>query len=179
MGPPPLEPEAELRRYIRDIQDFPKPGILFRDLTPLLANHAALELAIQVLAAPFTEARIDYVVGTEARGFIFGAPIAMALGVGFVPVRKPGKLPGETVSASYELEYGTDHVEMHVDAVSAGDRVLVVDDLIATGGTAQATVELVRRAGATVAGCAFLIELTFLEGRKLLDVEPFHSVIRY
>jgi len=179
MGTSPLEPEAELRRYIRDIPDFPKPGILFRDLTPLLANHAALELSIQALAAPFTEARIDYVVGTEARGFIFGAPIAMSLGVGFVPVRKPGKLPGETVSASYELEYGTDHVEMHVDAVSASDRVLVVDDLIATGGTAQATVELVRAAGATVAGCAFLIELTFLEGRKLLDVELFHSVIRY
>ncbi len=179
MGTSPLEPEAELRRYIRDIPDFPKPGILFRDLTPLLANPAALKLAIQALAEPFTEARIDYVVGTEARGFIFGAPVALTLDVGFVPVRKPGKLPGETISASYELEYGTDHVEMHVDALSANDRVLVVDDLIATGGTAQATVALVRQVGATVAGCAFLIELSFLEGRKLVDVEPFHSVIHY
>ena len=172
MGTSPLEPEAELRRYIRDIPDFPKPGILFRDLTPLLANPAALKLAIQALAAPFTEARIDYVVGTEARGFIFGAPVALTLDVGFIPVRKPGKLPGETVSASYELEYGTDHVEMHVDALSANDRVLVVDDLIATGGTAQATVALVRQVGATVVGCAFLIELSFLDGRKLVDVVP-------
>ena len=173
------DPEAELRKYIRDIPDFPKPGILFRDLTPLLADPAALKLAIQAIAEPFLELQIDYVVGTEARGFIFGAPVATTLGVGFVPARKPGKLPAETFSASYQLEYGTDHIEMHVDVLSANDRVLVVDDLIATGGTARATMDLVRQAGATVAGCAFLIELSFLEGRKALDIEPFHAVIRY
>ncbi len=171
--------EAELRKYIRDIPDFPKAGILFRDLTPLLANPAALRLAIGAIANPFLDTQIDYVVGTEARGFIFGAPVATTLGAGFIPARKPGKLPAETLSASYELEYGTDHIEMHVDALSANDRVLVVDDLIATGGTAQATVDLVRQSGATVVGCTFLIELTFLEGRKALGVEPCHAVIRY
>ncbi len=171
--------EAELRKYIRDIPDFPKPGILFRDLTPLLADPAALRLAIDAIARPFLDSRIDYVVGTEARGFIFGAPVATTLGVGFIPARKPGKLPAETFSASYELEYGTDHIEMHVDALSSNDRVLVVDDLIATGGTARATIDLVRRSGATVAGCAFLIELTFLGGREALGVEPCHTVIRY
>ncbi len=174
-----LDAEAELRKYIREIPDFPAPGVLFRDLTPLLADPGALKLAIQALAGPFMDAQIDYVVGTEARGFIFGAPVATTLGVGFVPARKPGKLPAETLSASYELEYGTDQIEMHVDALSANDRVLVVDDLIATGGTARATIDLIRRSGATVAGCAFLIELTFLDGCKDLGVDPCHTVIRY
>ena len=171
--------EAELRKHIRDIPDFPKSGILFRDLTPLLANAGALKLAIEAIAEPFRGLEIDYVVGTEARGFIFGAPVATTLGVGFVPARKPGKLPGSTLSASYDLEYGTDHIEMHTDALSSGDRVLIVDDLIATGGTAQATIDLVRKSGAIVAGCSFLIELTFLEGRKTLGIEPCHAVVRY
>lgn len=177
----PVAPDAEakLRQYIRDVPDFPKPGILFRDLTPLLANAGALKLAIEAIAEPFLHAEIDYVVGTEARGFIFGAPVATTLGVGFIPVRKPGKLPAETHSASYDLEYGTDHVEMHTDVLSPTDRVLIVDDLIATGGTAQATLDLVRKSGASVVGCAFLIELTFLEGRKTLGVDPCHAVIRY
>ncbi len=174
-----MNAEAELRKYIRDIPDFPKPGILFRDLTPLLGDSGALRLAVQAIAEPFRGASIDCVVGTEARGFIFGTPVAMELGVGFVPARKPGKLPHETFEAHYELEYGTDHVEMHVDALSPGSRVLVVDDLIATGGTAAATVDLVRQCGAKVAGCAFLMELTFLKGRTKLDVEPCHAVIRY
>jgi adenine phosphoribosyltransferase len=174
-----LNTEAELRKYIRDIPDFPKSGILFRDLTPLLADAAALRLAVQAMAEPFRDASIECVVGAEARGFIFGAPVAMALGVGFVPARKPGKLPHETFEAHYELEYGTDHVEMHVDALIPGARVLVVDDLIATGGTAAATIDLVRQCGAEVAGCAFLIELTFLAGRAKLDVDPCHAVIRY
>jgi adenine phosphoribosyltransferase len=174
-----MNAEAELRKYIRDIPDFPKPGIVFRDLTPLLGDPGALRLAVQAIAEPFRGASIDCVVGTEARGFIFGTPVAIELGVGFVPARKPGKLPHETFEAHYELEYGTDHVEMHVDALSPGSRVLVVDDLIATGGTAAATVDLVRQCGAKVAGCAFLMELTFLEGRAKLAVEPCHAVIRY
>ena len=171
--------EATLRGYIRDVPDFPKPGVLFRDLTPLLANPGALKLSVQALAEPFLDERVDFVVGTEARGFIFGAPVATLLGAGFVPVRKPGKLPGKILSARYELEYGSDQVEMHADALASSDRVLLVDDLVATGGTAAATLELVRRSGATVAGCAFLIELSFLKGREVLDVEPFHAVIRY
>ena len=170
---------ADLQKCIRDIPDFPKEGILFRDLTPLLADPRALELAVQALAEPFRDQSVDYVVGTEARGFIFGAPVALELGVGFIPARKPGKLPHETLTASYELEYGTDSIEMHVDAVAEGHRVLVVDDLIATGGTAVATVDLVRQTGAEVIGCAFLIELTFLGGREALGVEPCHTVIRY
>lgn len=174
-----MEVEAELRKYIRDVPDFPKPGILFRDLTPLLANPGALRLSIEAMADPFRDAGIDYVVGTEARGFIFGAPVATMLGAGFVPVRKPGKLPVDTLEVSYELEYGTDRIQMHSDALGPDDRVLVVDDLIATGGTAKATVDLVERAGATVAGCAFLIELTFLEGRQIVGVDPCHSIIRY
>jgi adenine phosphoribosyltransferase len=174
-----MDAEAELRNFIRDIPDFPKPGILFRDLTPLLADPGALRLAVQCMAEPFRPETIDCVVGTEARGFIFGAPVALELGVGFVPARKPGKLPHETLQASYELEYGTDHVEMHIDALNAGARVLLVDDLIATGGTAAATIDLVRQSGATVVGCSFLIELTFLEGRAALGVEPCNAVIRY
>lgn len=171
--------QEELEEYIRDIPDFPKPGIMFRDLTPLLGNHAALQRAVRALADPFRGEQIDYVVGTEARGFIFGAPVALELGVGFVPARKPGKLPFDTLEASYELEYGTDHVQMHTDALPAGSRALVVDDLIATGGTAVATIDLVRQSKAEVIGCSFLIELAFLDGRAALGVEPCHSVICY
>jgi adenine phosphoribosyltransferase len=169
----------KLQDYIRDIPDFPKPGILFRDLTPLLANPAALRHAVLEMAKPFRDAQIDYVVGTEARGFIFGAPVALELEVGFIPARKPGKLPHDTIEASYELEYGTDLIQMHADALQAGSRVLVVDDLIATGGTAVATIDLVRQSKAEVIGCSFLIELCFLNGRETLGVEPCHAVIQY
>ena len=168
-----------LRKYIRDISDFPRPGIVFRDLTPLLSDVGALRRAVQALAAPFQSQSLDYVVGTEARGFLFGVPVALQLGLGFVPVRKPGKLPHDTFEASYELEYGRDHVHMHKDALHAGSRVLVVDDLIATGGTAAATVDLVRQSGAEVVGCAFVIELELLSGREVLGVEPCHTLIRY
>jgi adenine phosphoribosyltransferase len=169
----------QLRRYIRDVPDFPKPGILFRDVTPLLLEPAALEGAIEALTAPFRNQRVDRVLGIESRGFLLGAPVALALGVGFGLVRKAGKLPYLTHRASYELEYGTDTVEMHVDTVEKGQRVLIVDDLIATGGTAAAAVELARAAGGDVIGCSFLIELSALDGRRLLDVEPIHTVIRY
>lgn len=170
---------AELEKYIRDIPDFPKPGVVFKDLTPLLADSDALRLAVSAMARPFRGLQLDSVVGTEARGFIFGAPVALELGVGFVPARKPGKLPDRTLEASYELEYGTDRLQMHADALSPGDRVLIVDDLIATGGTARATLDLVSQAGATAIGCAFLIELVFLKGREKLGIEPCHAVIQY
>jgi adenine phosphoribosyltransferase len=168
----------QLRSLIRDVPDFPKEGILFRDVTPLLLDPGALAAAVDLVAAPYRDAGIDRVLGIESRGFILGAPVAMALGAGFGLVRKAGKLPYESHSVSYELEYGTDTVELHVDTVEAGQRVLVVDDLIATGGTAGASVELARKAGGDVVGCAFLIELTFLEGRKCLDV-PCHVVLDY
>jgi adenine phosphoribosyltransferase len=170
---------AELRQHIRDIPDFPKPGILFRDLTPLLANPRALQLAVQALADPFRDDRIDCVLGTEARGFIFGAAVALELEAGFVPARKPGKLPHTVIAAAYQLEYGTDSVEMHVDGVAPGQRVLVVDDLIATGGTARATIELARQSRGIVVACSFLVELTALHGRDALDVERVHSVLTY
>lgn len=169
----------QLRRYIRDIPDFPKPGIMFRDVTPLLLEPAALEGAVEAMSQPFRDLRVDRVLGIESRGFMLGSPVALSLGVGFGLVRKAGKLPYQTYRVSYDLEYGTDTVEMHVDTVEKGHRVLIVDDLIATGGTAAAAVQLARQAGGEVIGCSFLIELTALEGRKLLDVEPIHTVIRY
>ena len=175
----PTDVAALLRDYIRDIPDFPKPGILFRDITPLLADAAALKRAIQAIAEPFREAGVERVLGTEARGFIFGTAVALELGAGFVPARKPGKLPHTTVAASYQLEYGTDSIEMHTDALRPGQRVLLVDDLIATGGTARATAELARSSGAELIGCAFLIELSDLRGRDALDVEHIHSVVVY
>jgi adenine phosphoribosyltransferase len=168
-----------LQKYVRDIPDFPKPGIVFRDLTPLLADVAALRRTVHALAEPFRDRSLDYVVGTEARGFLFGAPVALELGVGFVPVRKPGKLPHATFEARYELEYGSDLVEIHKDALQAGSRVLIVDDLIATGGTAAATVDLVRQSGALVIGCAFVIEIVALNGSEALGVEGVHSLLRY
>ncbi|HBZ68486.1 MAG TPA: adenine phosphoribosyltransferase [Deltaproteobacteria bacterium] len=171
--------EPNLRRFVRDVPDFPKPGILFRDVTPLLANPGAFRAAVDSLAAPFRGDNVDRVLGIESRGFILGAPVALALGAGLVIVRKKGKLPWRTVSASYELEYGTDTVEMHVDAVEAGQRVLVVDDLIATGGTAAAAVRLAQEAKAEVVGCAFLIELKALGGRERLGVKRTHVVLQY
>jgi adenine phosphoribosyltransferase len=168
-----------LRALVRDIPDFPKKGILFRDITPLLADAEALRGAIEAMAGPFTGARIDRVVGIESRGFVLGAPVALRLGAGFVPVRKAGKLPSARIAESYALEYGNDHLEMHRDAVRAGERVLVVDDLLATGGTAAAAVTLTRRLGAEVVACAFLVELTPLGGRRRLEGVDVHSLIRF
>jgi adenine phosphoribosyltransferase len=171
--------ESELRKYIRDVPDFPKPGILFRDVTPLLADPQALRAAVRAVAAPWRDQRVDAVVGIESRGFLFGAPVALELGAGLVVIRKKGKLPCATVRESYALEYGEDVIEMHADALGPGRRALVVDDLIATGGTAAAAVRLVRQTGAELLGCAFLIELSALAGRKALDGAPVHAVIRY
>lgn len=170
---------ADLRRLIRDVPDFPKPGILFRDVTPLLADPAGLRGAVEAMAEPFRDAGVERVLGIESRGFLLGAPVALALGAGLVIVRKPGKLPWRTRSASYALEYGHDTVEMHLDAISPGQRVLVVDDLIATGGTACAAVQLAREAGADLCGCAFLVELTALGGRERLEVPRVHAVLDY
>lgn len=168
-----------LRALVRDIPDFPKKGILFRDITPLLSDAEALRAAIEAMAAPFAEARVERVIGIESRGFVLGAPVALRLGAGFVPVRKAGKLPSARIAESYALEYGNDHLEMHRDAARPGERVLVVDDLLATGGTAAATVTLARRLGADVVACAFLVELTPLGGRRRLEGIDVHSVIRY
>jgi adenine phosphoribosyltransferase len=174
-----LSTSIDLRRYVRDVPDFPKPGILFRDVTPLLGDAKALPAAIEALAKPFKTERIDQVLGIESRGFVLGTPVALALGCGFTMVRKKGKLPWKTRQASYDLEYGTDTVEMHTDAVHPGQRVLIVDDLIATGGTAGAAVQLARDAGAEVVACAFLIELTVLDGRKNLGLDRVHVVMQY
>lgn len=169
----------DLRQFIRDIPDFPKPGILFRDITPLLADAGALARAIEVLAEPFIEAGIDAVAAVEARGFIFGSAVAKVLGTGFVPVRKKGKLPFETHSIRYGLEYGEDAVEVHTDAIASGDRVLMVDDLLATGGTMVAACELVETLGGEIAGLTFLIELAELKGRDNLNQYDIHTAITY
>jgi adenine phosphoribosyltransferase len=170
----------DLKALIRDIPDFPKPGILFRDITTLLRDPDGLRYTIDSLAEQCTDLAIDYIVGTESRGFIFGTPLAYKLGVGFVPVRKAGKLPAAVHSVEYELEYGTDKLEMHQDALlPVGSNVLIVDDLIATGGTAVATAKLVEQAGAKVAGFAFIIELTFLPGRKNLPDVPVITLVKY
>ena len=167
----------QLRRYIRDVPDFPKPGIVFRDVTPLLLEPAALEGAIEALTAPFRDQRVDRVLGIESRGFLLGVPVALALGVGVGLVRKAGKLPYQTHRASYELEYGTDTVEMHSDAVRPGQRVLLVDDVLATGGTMAACAELVEKLGGVVVACVFLMELTFLEGRSRLEGHTIHTIL--
>jgi len=164
---------------IRDVPDFPRPGIVFKDITALLQDPEGLRQACERLAAPFLAQRIDLVVGMESRGFIFGAPVALALGAGFAIARKLGKLPGATLRASYALEYGTAEIEMHSDSVRAGQRVLIVDDVIATGGTAAATVHLVRELGGVVVGASFLIELAFLNGRESLDGVPIEAVLRF
>jgi adenine phosphoribosyltransferase len=168
-----------LKGKIRDVPDFPSPGIVFRDLTPLLGDAEALRLTVDALADAFAGRSIGKVVGIEARGFILAAPVAYRLGAGFVPVRKPGKLPWRTESQEYALEYGFDGLEVHADAVLAGDDVLIVDDVIATGGTAEATVALVERLGGTVAGLAFAVELTFLSGREKLEGYDIVSLVSY
>lgn len=169
----------DIMALIRDVPDFPEPGIVFKDLTPVLANGTALARVTAELSRPYDNDGITAVAGMEARGFIFGALVAQALGVGFIPLRKPGKLPSASHSVSYDLEYGSASLEMHTDAVGPGDRVLLIDDLIATGGTAAASCELVRRAGADIAACAFVIELDFLKGREQLRGIPIHSLIHF
>ncbi|MCP4715178.1 MAG: adenine phosphoribosyltransferase [Deltaproteobacteria bacterium] len=169
----------DLKEIIRSIPDFPQPGILFRDITTLLKDPRALRLVIDTWAERYQAMNIDVVAGIESRGFILGVPLAMALGKGFVPIRKPGKLPAETVSAEYSLEYGTDQIEMHVDAVAKGDRVLIVDDLLATGGTMKAACDLVEQCGAQVAECAFLIELAGLNGKDKLPGYELNSMLIY
>ena len=168
-----------LQALIRDVPDFPKPGIMFKDITPLLADPSGLAMAVETMANPFRKDRVDLVIGAESRGFIFGTAIAQALSCGFVPIRKPGKLPSKTFSVDYDLEYGTDTLEMHVDGISAGTRVLMVDDLLATGGTMSACLDMVRRTGAEIVAASFLIELTFLEGRQRLSGVNIHSAITY
>jgi len=169
----------DLRAFVRDIPDFPQPGIVFRDITPLLLDAAALDAAVSGLAARVTPTEVDLVVAAEARGFILGAALARQLGAGFVPARKPGKLPAATISAQYALEYGIDALEVHADALADGARVLVHDDLLATGGTAGALCDLVAGLGAQIIGCAFLVELCFLEGRQRLAPHDVYSLIEY
>ncbi len=168
-----------LKSKIRHVPDFPKPGILFYDITTLLRDPEGLRLALDSLAAPYVGTHINLVVGMESRGFIFGAALAYRLGAGFVPVRKVGKLPSTTVKVTYDLEYGTDSLEIHEDAIARGQRVLIVDDLLATGGTAAATIDLVAGLGADIVACAFLVELTFLNGRARLGATPVHAVLSY
>lgn len=169
----------ELAAHVRDIPDFPKAGVTFKDITPLLGDPHAFSGVVDALAAPYADASVSKVLGIEARGFIVAAPVADRLGAGFVPVRKPGKLPWEVERQEYELEYGTDLLEIHRDAVAPGERVLIVDDVMATGGTASATADLVERLGAEVVGLAFLIELAFLNGRDRLDGHEITSLISY
>ena len=169
----------QLEACIRNIPDFPKPGIQFKDITPLVKNPAMLRLAVQELIKPFTDKQLTAVVGMEARGFIFGSLAAQQLDIGFVPLRKPGKLPYDVQDISYDLEYGTASLEIHIDALDKNDNVLVVDDLLATGGTAAASCELIERLGAKIAACAFIIELDFLNGREKLSNYNVHSLIHY
>jgi adenine phosphoribosyltransferase len=169
----------DLKKLIRDVPDFPKAGIVFKDITTLTKDPKGLSAAVDALVAKYEGSKIDVVVGIESRGFIFGAAVAYRLGVGFVPARKPGKLPAPTVRAEYELEYGKDAIEMHRDAVTKGQRVLIVDDLLATGGTARAAAELVERLGGVVVGIAFLIDLAFLKGRDRLSGYDVFSLIEY
>ncbi len=168
-----------IKDLVRDVRDYPKPGIVFKDITPVLSDIDALRTSIKEMAAPFTNLGIDIVVGIESRGFIFGAPIADLLNAGFVPVRKPGKLPWKTKSVSYELEYGTDTLEIHKDAITEGQNVLIVDDLLATGGTAEATCKLVSKLGGNIKGLSVLIELKDLNGRKRLNQYNVHSLVQY
>jgi adenine phosphoribosyltransferase len=170
---------ADLRALIRDIPDFPRPGIVFKDITPLLLDPHAVDAAVEGIAEWAAPRGVELVVAAEARGFILGAAIARELGAGFVPARKPGRLPAEVVSAEYILEYGIDAIELHADALAHGARVLIHDDLLATGGTARALAELVEGRGATVVGCAFLVELAFLDGRRRLAGFDVHALVTY
>lgn len=171
--------EHRTASLIRDIPDFPKPGILFKDITPVLADAEAFGAVVDDLAAPYRDAGVSLVAGIEARGFILATPVAGRLAAGFIPIRKPGKLPYETRRAEYDLEYGTDALELHADAVQPGDRVLLVDDVIATGGTAEAAVTLLSELGADVVAVAVYVELGFLNGRSRLDGVPLHALISY
>ena len=170
---------SRLRDRIRDIPDFPKPGVVFKDITPLLADPAAFSTVVDAIVVSYGRGTIDKVVGIEARGFIIAAPVAYHFGAGFVPLRKPGKLPYDTWAERYELEYGEEVLEVHTDAFEPGDRVLIVDDVLATGGTAAAAVSLIEGTGATVAGLAFVIELSFLGGAAKLASHEFTSLLRY
>lgn len=167
----------DLRKYIRDVLDF-KPGITFFDITPLLAEPAAFRYVIDALAERYKDSGATKIVAAEARGFLFGAPLAYKLNIGFIPVRKPGKLPYKTTSVTYDLEYGTDSLQMHVDAVKPGDQVLIIDDLLATGGTTGGMIQLVKNAGGTVAGIGFLLELGFLDGSSKLDGIPHEYLLK-
>ena len=169
----------DLKKYIKDIPDFPEPGVLFRDVTPLLADKDAYQESIRLLSDFAKEKKVDLVVGPEARGFLFGCPVALALNCGFVPVRKPGKLPREVISQSYDLEYGSNEIQMHSDSIQPGQNVLIVDDLLATGGTVDAAVSLIEKMGGNVVGIAFLIELEALKGRELLKDYDVYSVLKY
>ena len=169
----------DLKKLIRDVPDFPKPGILFKDITTLLKDADAFGFVIDEFVERYKTESIDVVLGIESRGFILGPPVAYLIGAGFVPVRKKGKLPWKTVNESYELEYGVDHLEMHSDGIEAGQRVLILDDLLATGGTARAAANLARGTGGEVVGLAFLIELGFLKGRDKLPDEDIFSLVRY
>jgi len=171
--------EEKLRRIIRDVPDFPKPGILFKDITPLLGDPELLRETVEAMAEPFRKDGISQVLGIESRGFIFGPPLAVALGAGFVPARKPGKLPWKTLRESYALEYGEDALEIHRDAFRSGERVLLVDDLLATGGTAAAAARLVEKLGGHAVGASFVVELAFLGGRAKLPLERIHTLVRF
>ena len=168
-----------IRDLIRDIPDFPKEGILFKDITPVLSDIKALRLSVEEMSKPFMNQNIDVVVGIESRGFIFGAPIADKLDAAFVPIRKPGKLPWNTEKVEYELEYGTDTLEIHKDAISEGQNVLIVDDLLATGGTAEAACKLISKIKGTIKGLVILVELDFLKGREKLNQYNVHSLVKY
>jgi adenine phosphoribosyltransferase len=171
--------DVDLKKYIRDVPDFPQPGILFRDISPLLAAPSAFVACIQQLADQFRDQNVDAIVAVEARGFIFAAPLALELGASFVPVRKPGKLPCATDKVEYELEYGTDTIEIHRDAIKPGQRVLVVDDLLATGGTVAACCQLLSKRGAEIVGCAFVVQLSALNGDKRLLPHSVFSLVQY
>lgn len=169
----------DLKKYIADIPDFPETGVLFRDVTPLLADKDAYQESVRLLAEFAKDKKVDVVAGPEARGFLFGCPVALELECGFVPVRKPGKLPREVISKSYELEYGTNEIQMHSDSIQPGQNVLIVDDLLATGGTVEAAVSLIEQMGGNVVGIAFLIELEALNGRNLFKGYDVYSVLKY
>jgi adenine phosphoribosyltransferase len=168
-----------LKTKIRDIADFPKPGIVFKDITPLVQDPSTLKASVSALIAPYKDSQITAVAGMEARGFIFGSLAAWELGVGFIPLRKPGKLPYDVQKVDYNLEYGSASLEAHIDAVSPGDKILLIDDVLATGGTAKASCELIELLGGTVVACAFVIELGFLNGRQQLTDYPIHSLLTY
>ncbi len=167
-----------LKFYIRNIKDFPEKGIIFKDITPLLKNERAFQIAISELKKRYEDEDIDYIAGIESRGFLIGTPLAMALGKGFIPIRKPGKLPAEVISVSYELEYGTNILELHRDAINKGDKILLIDDLLATGGTVNAAIELIEELGGIVVSAGFLLELEFLKGREQIKGYDVYSLIK-